>query len=399
MNKLAPIIALAISMASADISRNCAEEIINISRGNGFDMQKFMSNLPPAVAKAKLQAKAPFGKPKDGDKTDIGMTFGCLKAFPESPGEIISMLKDLGLETAKGMVANKLGPSANRENNVGNANVIADRQFSVDRFSKNYASISAGTNNNSNYANSPNNSPALKKCDAIFNPSKKFCYDGGVYDLCDGMSYNPTIYICTGDIASPALCNGTPYNPLKQKCEKNTILSVCGAIAYNPATHGCKDNAVFAFPKCGETIYDPATYGCRDNVVLAKCGEVFYDSKTNVCKNDIVLAKCGTILYDPLTHGCQNNIVLARCGESLYDPRTFGCQNNVVFVLPKCGDIHYNPATQGCKDNVVLAKCGTTVYYPAIQLCKDNVVLSRCGATEFYNPQTQTCSYGAVFAK
>jgi hypothetical protein len=113
MNKskstIALIMALAISMASAaDIPRYCTEEIITISKGNGFDMQKFMSDLPPAVAKAKLQAKAPFGKPKDSDKTDIGMTFGCLKVFPESPNEIQSLLKDVGQEAAQDAVGNQL---------------------------------------------------------------------------------------------------------------------------------------------------------------------------------------------------------------------------------------------------------------------------------------------------
>jgi len=113
MNKskstIALIMALAISMASAaDIPRYCTEEIITISKGNGFDMQKFTSDLPPAVAKAKLQAKAPFGKPKDSDKTDIGMTFGCLKAFPESPSEIQSLLKDVAQESAQDAVGNQL---------------------------------------------------------------------------------------------------------------------------------------------------------------------------------------------------------------------------------------------------------------------------------------------------
>ncbi|MDR2583756.1 MAG: hypothetical protein LBC75_09780 [Fibromonadaceae bacterium] len=386
-------VTFALSIASAsNIPKSCVEEIITISKGNGFDMQKFITDLPLAVGKAKLQAKAPFGKPKDSDKMDIGMTFGCLKSFPESLDEIQSLLKDVGLETIKNMVANKLGTSVKKENDAGTANVIADQHFSVDKFSKNYASISAGTSNN-------NSSPTLKKCDAVFNPNKKFCYDGGIYDLCDGMSYNPTTHICSGDIAYRALCNETQYNPLKQKCENNTLFSVCGTTSYNPATHGCKDNAVFVFPKCGTTSYDPTTHGCKDNVVLAKCGEIFYDSKTYVCKKDFVLAKCGTILYDPITHDCKDNVVFARCGETLYDPKVFGCKDNAVFALPKCGDIPYNPATQGCKDNVVLAKCGTTVYYPATQLCKNNTVLTRCGATEFYNPQTQECRYGAVFEK
>jgi len=98
-----------LSMAfAAGIPGNCSEEIMTLSKGSGFDMQAFMSNLPPAVAKAKLQAKAPFGKPKDSDKTDIGMTFGCLKAFPESPGEIQSLLKDISLKTASGVATNQL---------------------------------------------------------------------------------------------------------------------------------------------------------------------------------------------------------------------------------------------------------------------------------------------------
>jgi len=97
------------SMAfAANIPGYCTEEIVALSRGSGFDMQKFIGSLPPAVAKAKLQAKAPFGKPKDSDKTDIGMTFGCLKAFPESPVEIASLLKDIGLGAAKNAVANQL---------------------------------------------------------------------------------------------------------------------------------------------------------------------------------------------------------------------------------------------------------------------------------------------------
>jgi len=95
----------ALSMAfAAGIPGNCSDEIIALSKGSGFDMQAFMTNLPPAVAKAKLQAKAPFGKPKDSDKTDIGMTFGCLKAFPESPGEIQSLLKDVSQKMVDGTV-------------------------------------------------------------------------------------------------------------------------------------------------------------------------------------------------------------------------------------------------------------------------------------------------------
>jgi hypothetical protein len=95
----------ALSMAFADIPKNCVEELITLSRSSGFDMQKFMTDLPVAVAKAKARAKLPFGKPKDSDIMDLGMTFGCLKDLPESPSEIASFLEDISIKTASGAVA------------------------------------------------------------------------------------------------------------------------------------------------------------------------------------------------------------------------------------------------------------------------------------------------------
>jgi hypothetical protein len=108
------VLALAIIFAfstafAANLPKNCTDEIVALSKGSGFSMSQFTSDLPPAVVKAKAQAKLPFGKPKDSDKTSIGMTFGCLKNFPESPGEIQSLLKDVSQEMAKGAVASQLG--------------------------------------------------------------------------------------------------------------------------------------------------------------------------------------------------------------------------------------------------------------------------------------------------
>ncbi|MDR0518128.1 MAG: fibrobacter succinogenes major paralogous domain-containing protein [Fibromonadaceae bacterium] len=90
---------------AANLPKNCTDEIISLSKGSSFDMQKFMKDLPAAVVKAKAQAKLPFGKPKDSEKTSIGMTFGCLKAFPESPSQIMSLLKDVSLKIGKGSAA------------------------------------------------------------------------------------------------------------------------------------------------------------------------------------------------------------------------------------------------------------------------------------------------------
>jgi hypothetical protein len=227
-------------------SKKCIDEFMAIPETKeNFDLQNFTKDLAIEIVKVKAQLKLPFGKPADNKVTDIGITVGCLKAFPETPGQILAILKEVGLGTAVG-IANSIGASSK---------------------------------------------PALKECDAIFNPSKKFCYDGGIYDLCDGMSYNPTTHICSGDIANRALCNGTRYNPLKQICENNTILTVCGETLYDSKTHVCKDNVVFAFPKCGEILYDPQTQVCKDNALLARCGETFYDPKTHICKKDVVLLR------------------------------------------------------------------------------------------------------------
>ncbi|MDR2999654.1 MAG: PorT family protein [Fibromonadaceae bacterium] len=64
---------------------------------------------------------------------------------------------------------------------------------------------------------------ALKECDFVFNPERRFCYDGEVYEKCDGMEYNPSTHICTGVIARRALCDGTQYNPLTHRCGDNVV--------------------------------------------------------------------------------------------------------------------------------------------------------------------------------
>jgi hypothetical protein len=108
-------LSLAFSVAFADgLSKACTEEFANLSEKSGFDMQKFIKELPVAVAKTKAQAKipkTPFNSGPDPDNkiTNIGITVGCLKAFPESPAAIKSSLMDVGMEMSKGIVASKLG--------------------------------------------------------------------------------------------------------------------------------------------------------------------------------------------------------------------------------------------------------------------------------------------------
>jgi uncharacterized protein (TIGR02145 family) len=77
--------------------------------------------LPAAVIKAKAQAELPFGKPKDSEKTSIGMTFGCLKVFPESPGEIQSLLKDVGLKIGTDLAAKSASNAISSVASTGSA--------------------------------------------------------------------------------------------------------------------------------------------------------------------------------------------------------------------------------------------------------------------------------------
>jgi len=86
------------ALSSISLPSGCSEDFTNLFGKDGFDMAKFMKELPMDVAKVKLQLKSPFGKPKDSDKTSSGLSVGCVKALPESPTEIIFLLKDIGLK-------------------------------------------------------------------------------------------------------------------------------------------------------------------------------------------------------------------------------------------------------------------------------------------------------------
>jgi hypothetical protein len=92
-------------LSGSSLSKGCVEDFTNLLEKGSFDMMKFIKELPPAVAKVKLQLKSPFGKPKDSDKTDVGLTVGCIKALPESPAEIQSLLKDISLKIGLDFVA------------------------------------------------------------------------------------------------------------------------------------------------------------------------------------------------------------------------------------------------------------------------------------------------------
>jgi hypothetical protein len=94
--------------ASSAISPACMAEFTSLATSD-FDMLGFVKKLPIEVVKVKAQLKIPFGKPADSKRTDVGITVGCLKTFPETSGEIMPLLKDVSMEMAMGIVASKAG--------------------------------------------------------------------------------------------------------------------------------------------------------------------------------------------------------------------------------------------------------------------------------------------------
>jgi hypothetical protein len=103
----APAASMPLSQAlgSSSLPKGCVEDFTALFKKSSFSMSNFAKELPIAVAKTKLQLKSPFGKPKDSDMTSAGLTVGCIKTLPESPTEILSLLKDIALKAGLDFVA------------------------------------------------------------------------------------------------------------------------------------------------------------------------------------------------------------------------------------------------------------------------------------------------------
>jgi hypothetical protein len=116
-------VSLAQALRGSSLSGGCVDDFANVLGKEGFSMANFVKELPPAVAKVKVQMKSPFGKPKDGDKTSVGLTVGCIKALPESPAEIQNLLKDVslkaGLDFAMDAAANSVPANVAKEGGSG----------------------------------------------------------------------------------------------------------------------------------------------------------------------------------------------------------------------------------------------------------------------------------------
>ncbi|MDR1759608.1 MAG: hypothetical protein LBR60_03670 [Fibrobacter sp.] len=125
---------------------------------------------------------------------------------------------------------------------------------------------------------SSSSSLALKECEGIWNPESKFCYDGTLYNTCDGIVYDPPTQFCRDMVIYSYKCDGKAYNNFTQFCSDNSIYEKCGGKTYDLLTQGCKDEVVLS--KCGELLYDSSVEFCS-NSGIKKYSGVFIDTRDN----------------------------------------------------------------------------------------------------------------------
>ena len=117
-------IAVSSSMAFATVSDNCRQEIIDLpNTKKDFNMSNFPKELVTSVGKAKLGG---FMSPGPDDKVmDVGLTVGCVKQLPTNLAGIQALLKDIGMDMGKNMVAANISdsepmpPPNETQNNAG----------------------------------------------------------------------------------------------------------------------------------------------------------------------------------------------------------------------------------------------------------------------------------------
>jgi len=179
-------------------------------------------------------------------------------------------------------------------------------------------------NNQSSSSRSSSSHDPHEACkNIVFNASTNFCYDGIVYDKCNGMGYNPSTHICQGTAAYPAVCGARneAYNPLEKGC--------CDDRTFNLSNQRCQDDVVEE--KCGEIWYDISNpnLSCSERYLEAKCGSEWYkydifDSDFR-CNNNVLEEKCGSVWYNVSnsTQYCSNGTTLKNYGSVTYEGKTY----------------------------------------------------------------------------
>ncbi|MCL2208463.1 MAG: hypothetical protein FWB90_10305 [Fibromonadales bacterium] len=386
------VVGLAFSTVYASsLSKSCIEEFIKLPEMKAdFDMVTFMKDLPPEVIKIKAQSKLPFGKPADSKMTDIGITVGCLKQFPESVGEITPMLKDLSVEMAKNAVAGESGVAGNSGADVKSGFQSSSEKRVVKTTDvvylrngqevKDAVVIRIGVDEVEYKVGTRAAVYAVKKTDI----SAILHSDGAKEFFCNGTSYNFETHFCHTD-AQTYSCGNKPYNPATQSCHNNNqILNECRN-AYNPLTHFCHaDGQTYS---CSNKPYNPVTQFCyNNNQVLNKCNGKDYNPATYFCHTDGKTYSCDGKPYNPATHFCDIYGRTFSCGGKPYNPATHLCKGQTY----SCGNKPYNPKTHFCHTDGQIYSCDDEPYNPATHFCHKDGKTYSCG-NKPYNPATHFC--------
>jgi len=248
-------------------------------------------------------------------------------------------------------------------------------------------------------------SSVLKECEIIFNPVNRFCYDGTVYDKCDGIEYNPTSQICENDVTITVRCNGAGYNPLINDCCSNSVI-------FSKSTQRCTDNNIVE-TKCGNEWYDASNTDlqCQSDIIVTKCGSEWYNSATQFCKNSSIVKDicnteteqcCGESKYNPETQYCHTDDETYSCGNKPYNPETDYCHtDNKTY---SCSGNPYNPSEQFCgttnQGAKIYDKCGGKDYDPSKQFCYNSKIGDFCDLSTYsqkrsYNLDLYECKQGS----
>jgi len=361
-------VTLAFSITPAiHLSQSCISEFAKLPETQAnFNAEQFLKELPAEVAKVKAQQKLPFGKPADSKKTDIGITVGCLKQFPESASAIAPMLKDLSLEMTKNTAASKLSPTekSGGKEAAKNKDII---YMQSEQEIKNAVIIEIGV--------------------------EELKYKIGAREIVYVVKKADISSILYADGEKEFFCNGISYNSATHSCHSDNKTYSCGNKPYNPATQSCTDNAIY--DKCGENLYNTATHFCHTDSQTYSCANKPYNPATQFCSDDNqILNKCSENIYNPLTHFCHADGKTYSCANKPYNPTTHFCYNNNQILDFKCGNKYYNPSTQFCEHNQLFDKCGGNVYNPLTHLCHSGQTYS-CGG-KAYNPATHDCKSSKI---
>jgi len=112
-------------------SNKCYKEIFELSNAKkGFNISSFVKDLGISVAKVQASCKTKFTCPADDKITDVGLTAGCVKQLPIKPNEIISLLKELGMDAGIDL-AQDLAASATIDPQVGSVEKKSNASFWV----------------------------------------------------------------------------------------------------------------------------------------------------------------------------------------------------------------------------------------------------------------------------